>query len=73
MAKIEMSIKDEARPASPAPKVAVAPAPSPPFKQRAACFWSIKAGPADGTIVARSDMGDVFEGPTAEFNKKLRE
>jgi hypothetical protein len=40
------------------------------FKQKAACFWSIKESPKG--IIARSDMGDTFEGTIKEFNRRLK-
>jgi len=42
------------------------------FKQKALAYWNILPGPKNGLIIARSNMGDTFEGAIKEFNRLMR-
>jgi len=42
------------------------------FKQRSPTQWDIKPGTKPGYIIAKSDLGDKFEGTSREFSKLLR-
>ena len=42
------------------------------FKQHSPTQWDIKPGTKPGYIIAKSDLGDKFEGTSREFSKLLR-
>jgi hypothetical protein len=42
------------------------------FKQKNMVQWLIRSGTQEGHIIASSNLNDYFEGPTSEFNRRMR-
>jgi len=65
MAKLELNVAETVKVTAAEPVARVV------FKQKSPNAWDIKPG-TKTEIIAKSDLGDKFEGTIAEFNKLLR-